>query len=53
MNSETSEPTATERQTKAIETLTLADAEVQKHLAGKTIKKIVVVPGRLVNIVAV
>jgi leucyl-tRNA synthetase len=30
----------------------LADAAVQAHLAGKTVKKVVVVPGRLVSIVA-
>jgi leucyl-tRNA synthetase len=37
---------------KAIEEMTLANAEVQKALAGKAVKKIIVVPGRLVNIVA-
>jgi leucyl-tRNA synthetase len=37
---------------KAIEEMTLANSEVQKALAGKPIKKIIVVPGRLVNIVA-
>ncbi|MCB9176034.1 MAG: leucine--tRNA ligase [Caldilineae bacterium] len=36
----------------AIEALALADAEVQRHLAGKTLRKVIVVPGRLVNIVA-
>ena len=36
---------------KAIETLVLADPAVQKHVAGQAIKKIVVVPGRLVNLV--
>ena len=28
----------------------LADPQVQKHLAGLTVKKIIVVPGRLVNV---
>jgi leucyl-tRNA synthetase len=36
---------------KAIESLVLADPAVQKHVAGQTIKKVVVVPGRLVNLV--
>jgi leucyl-tRNA synthetase len=36
---------------KAIENLVLADPAVQKHVAGQTIKKVVVVPGRLVNLV--
>jgi leucyl-tRNA synthetase len=36
-----------------IEAAAKAAANVGPHLAGKTIKKIVVVPGRLVNIVAV
>jgi len=36
---------------KAIETLVLADPAVQKHLGGQPIKKVVVVPGRLVNLV--
>ena len=35
----------------AIESLVLADPAVQKHVAGQTIKKVVVVPGRLVNLV--
>ena len=35
-----------------IEKLVLADAKVQAALAGKTVKKLVVVPGRIVNIVA-
>jgi len=34
-----------------IERLALADLNVQKFIAGQSIKKIVVVPGRLVNIV--
>ena len=36
-----------------IEKLAQEDANVQQHTQGKTIKKIIVVPGRLVNIVAV
>jgi leucyl-tRNA synthetase len=35
----------------AIEALVLADAEVQKQIAGRPIRKIVVVPGRMVNVV--
>ncbi|HYP67558.1 MAG TPA: leucine--tRNA ligase [Thiobacillaceae bacterium] len=35
----------------AIEAAALANADVQKHVAGQTPKKVVVVPGRLVNIV--
>jgi leucyl-tRNA synthetase len=35
----------------AIEKFVLADATVQKHVAGQTIKKVIVVPGRLVNLV--
>ena len=36
----------------AIEELALADAKVQNFIEGKTIRKIIVVPGRLVNVVA-
>jgi leucyl-tRNA synthetase len=35
----------------AIEAAALANADVQKHVAGQAPKKVVVVPGRLVNIV--
>jgi leucyl-tRNA synthetase len=35
----------------ALEALALADANVQAHIAGKTIKKIVIAKGRLVSIV--
>jgi leucyl-tRNA synthetase len=35
----------------AIERLVLADAQVQKYVNGQPVKKIVVVPGRLVNVV--
>jgi leucyl-tRNA synthetase len=40
-----------EADVKAIETLVLADPAVQKHVSGQPIKKVVVVPGRLVNVV--
>jgi leucyl-tRNA synthetase len=30
----------------------LAEPSVQNHLAGKTVRKVIVVPGKLVNIVA-
>ncbi len=36
----------------AVEALALADADVQRHIDGKTIRKVIVVPGRIVNIVA-
>ena len=35
----------------AIEALVLADSNVQKFVAGQAVKKVVVVPGRLVNVV--
>jgi leucyl-tRNA synthetase len=35
----------------AIEALALADASVAKHTEGKPIKKLIVVPGRLINVV--
>ena len=34
-----------------VEALALADPGVATHLDGKTIKKVIVVPGRIVNIV--
>jgi leucyl-tRNA synthetase len=37
---------------KAMEALALADAKVKELIAGKTVRKIVVVPGKLINIVA-
>ena len=36
---------------KEVETLVLANADVQKYLDGKTPKKVIVVKGRIVNIV--
>ncbi len=35
----------------AIEKMALADANVRKHVNGQTVKKVIVVPGRLVNVV--
>ena len=35
-----------------IERAALADSKVQQHIAGKTVRKAIVVPGRMVNIVA-
>ena len=35
-----------------LEAAAFADASVQKHIAGLTVRKIIVVPGKLVNIVA-
>ena len=37
---------------KAVEAMALADPQVARHLEGQTVRKVVVVPGRLVNIVA-
>jgi leucyl-tRNA synthetase len=34
-----------------LEKLVLADAKVRELLAGKTVRKVVVVPGRMVNLV--
>ena len=34
-----------------IETLALADERVQKHLEGKSLRKVIVVPGKLINLV--
>jgi len=35
-----------------LEAMAMADAAVQKQLDGKTVRKVIVVPGKLVNIVA-
>ncbi len=35
-----------------LEKLALANARIQEHLAGKQVKKVIVVPGKLVNIAA-
>jgi leucyl-tRNA synthetase len=35
----------------ALERAALADEKVQAHVAGKTIRRVIVVPGKLVNIV--
>jgi leucyl-tRNA synthetase len=40
-----------EADNKAIEALVLADAEIQRVMEGKPVKKFIVVPGRLVNVV--
>jgi leucyl-tRNA synthetase len=37
---------------KAMEALALADAKVKELIAGKTVRKVIVVPGKLINIVA-
>jgi len=36
----------------AAQALALADADVQRHLRGMTVRKVIVVPGRIVSIVA-
>ncbi|WP_375201770.1 leucine--tRNA ligase [Hyphococcus sp.] len=41
-----------EADNKAVEEAALSDADVKRHIDGKTIRKVVVVPGRIVNIVA-
>ncbi len=43
---------ATDADKDSIESQALQDANVQNHIEGKTVRKIIVVPGRLVNIVA-
>ena len=35
-----------------LEKIALADANVQSHIGGATVRKVICVPGRLVNIVA-
>jgi leucyl-tRNA synthetase len=35
----------------AVESMAMADDNVQRHLEGKTVRKVIVVPGKLVNIV--
>ena len=37
---------------KAVEALAMADAKIAANLEGKTVRKVIIVPGRLVNIVA-
>ncbi len=37
---------------KALEEMALADAKIREWIEGKTVRKVIVVPGRLVNIVA-
>ena len=41
-----------EADAKTIEALTLADAEIQRALADKPVRKVIVVAGRLINVVA-
>jgi leucyl-tRNA synthetase len=41
-----------EADAKTVETLTLADAEIQRALGSKPVRKVIVVAGRLVNVVA-
>jgi len=44
--------TATGESEEAVKSAALADPNVQKHLQGLTIRKVVLVPGKLVNVVA-
>ncbi|PCJ40889.1 MAG: leucine--tRNA ligase [SAR86 cluster bacterium] len=43
---------STDASKQELETAALSDASIIKHIAGLTIRKVIVVPGRLVNIVA-
>lgn len=43
--------TATAKDAKALEAAALADAKVQELIAGKEVKKVIVVPGKMVNLV--
>jgi len=36
----------------SVESLALAEENVQRHIEGKSVRKVIVVPGKLVNIVA-
>jgi leucyl-tRNA synthetase len=42
---------AADAERKTIEAAALADAKVQAKAAGKTVVKVIVIPGRLVNLV--
>jgi leucyl-tRNA synthetase len=42
---------AVDAERKTIEAAALADAKVQAKAAGKTVVKVIVIPGRLVNLV--
>ena len=44
--------TAADEPEESVKAAALADANVQKHLEGLTIRKVVLVPGKLVNVVA-
>ncbi|MEZ5892700.1 MAG: leucine--tRNA ligase [Parvularculaceae bacterium] len=43
---------AADADAKSVEAIALADPDVKRHLEGVTVRKVVVVPGRIVNIVA-
>ncbi len=43
---------AADSNNESIEALALADEKIQTNIEGKTVRKVIVVPGRLVNIVA-
>jgi leucyl-tRNA synthetase len=43
---------AADADNKSIEAVALADEKIVSNIAGKTVRKVIVVPGRLVNIVA-
>jgi len=34
-----------------LETMAIADERIQKHIDGKNVARVIVVPGRLVNVV--
>jgi leucyl-tRNA synthetase len=44
---------AADADAEAIEATALADESVQRHMEGKAVAKVIVVPGRLVNVVVI
>jgi leucyl-tRNA synthetase len=44
-------PVAADLDAKAVESLALQHEKAQQHLEGRTVRKVIVVPGRIVNIV--
>ena len=45
-------PVPAEADQKEIQALALENENVKRHLEGKTVRKVIVVPGKLVNVVA-
>jgi leucyl-tRNA synthetase len=42
---------ATDASKEALESIALADERIREYVAGRAVRKVIVVPGRLVNIV--